>query len=66
MSFDLDYTNRQLEEMIDAVKERLRALTDRVTDLEREVMSLQSQTSKDEETTRVTINSGSAVESPIG
>jgi hypothetical protein len=41
----LDYTNRQLEEMIDAVKERLGALTDRVTDLERGVMRLQSQTS---------------------
>jgi hypothetical protein len=37
----LDYTNRQLEEMIDAVKERLRALTNRVTDLEREVICLQ-------------------------
>ena len=49
----LDYTNRQLEEMIDAVKERLRTLTNRVTDLEREVVRLQDQinflASKDED-----------------
>ena len=52
MSFDLDYTNRQLEEMIDADRKRLKAFENRVTDLEREVVRLQDQinflASKDE------------------